>query len=535
MTQRHLFPHKSGGGLSAPGFGLIRLAPLVAAGLLFEGRLPAQTNTNSDPITALRQLVELQNRQIQDLGEKVRQLEEREARREDASAEPHLPAIIIDTNGVPESPAAAAPIELAGGTTNPPSPEVSIGAVGFTARSADTNFVIALHGLVQVDSRSFFKDSPYSQANNGFLLRRARPILSGTVDRDFDFLITPDFGVPSVQLYDASVTYRFRPWLRFCAGKFKGPVDLEDLQYDTTVPFNEHSLAADLAPIRNLGFQMSGDIPMGPGIASWTAGIYNGVGDGVLPSNEVINNNLEFGGRLFLQPFKNDPASPLQGLGFGAGGSYSDVVSNAAVLPSTIGGTQPGYLTTGQQQFFAYNPLYGTVVANGAHWRFSPQGYYYIGPFGLEGEYVISDQSVLNNVTMRQAALNNSAWQISGEWMLTGEPASFNAITPAHSFDPHAGQWGAWQLVARYTQLNMDKNVFNGFSDGTTSAGDAYAWSAGINWWLNRNVRILTSFSQTTFQGGGGINLGVPSTQAPPATVAHQNEYVLFTRIQIAF
>jgi phosphate-selective porin OprO/OprP len=89
--------------------------------------------------------------------------------------------------------------------------------------------------------------------------------------------------------------------------------------------------------------------------------------------------------------------------------------------------------------------------------------------------------------------------------------------------------------VARYTQLNMDKNVFNGFSDGTTSAGDAYAWSAGINWWLNRNVRILTSFSQTTFQGGGGINLGVPSTQAPPATVAHQNEYVLFTRIQIAF
>jgi phosphate-selective porin OprO/OprP len=83
--------------------------------------------------------------------------------------------------------------------------------------------------------------------------------------------------------------------------------------------------------------------------------------------------------------------------------------------------------------------------------------------------------------------------------------------------------------------LDLDQKVFDGFSDGTTSAGSAAAWSAGLNWWLNRNVRILTSFSLTTFQGGGGVNLGVPSTQVPPATVAHQDEYVLFTRVQIAF
>src|ERR1043165_5464236 len=93
--------------------------------------------------------------------------------------------------------------------------------------------------------------------------------------------------------------------------------------------------------------------------------------------------------------------------------------------PATIGGVLPGYTTDGQQQFFAYNPVSNAVVvASGEHWRLSPQAYYFLGPFGLMGEYMISDQKVSRTVTapLASARLDNRAWQISGWWVLTGEP-----------------------------------------------------------------------------------------------------------------
>ena len=81
-------------------------------------------------------------------------------------------------------------------------PTIIIGPSGFEMSSADSNFVAQLHGVVQLDSRTFFKDGGIN-GNDGFLLRRARPIFSGTVFRDFDFNFTPDFGGSTVQIFDA--------------------------------------------------------------------------------------------------------------------------------------------------------------------------------------------------------------------------------------------------------------------------------------------------------------------------------------------
>src|SRR5262249_44469507 len=96
-------------------------------------------------------------------------------------------------------------------------PTLSLGADGFVFRSANTNFALQLGGVLQVDSRSFFEDHGIV-GNDGFLLRRARPILSGTVYRDFDFLFVPDFGTAnnggsatSATIQDAYLNYRFRP------------------------------------------------------------------------------------------------------------------------------------------------------------------------------------------------------------------------------------------------------------------------------------------------------------------------------------
>ena len=66
-------------------------------------------------------------------------------------------------------------------------------------------------------------------------------------------------------------------------------------------------------------------------------------------------------------------------------------------------------------------------------------------------------------------------------------------------------------------------------ADAATSASSASEWSVGLNWYLNRNVRVGTSFSHTDFSGGGGTG------SSAPAAVTRQSENVLFTRIQLAF
>jgi phosphate-selective porin OprO/OprP len=113
--------------------------------------------------------------------------------------------------------------------------------------------------------------------------------------------------------------------------------------------------------------------------------------------------------------------------------------------------------------------------------------------------------------------------------VLTGENATFAGVTPQHSFDPHNGQWGALQVVGRYEELDIDNAAFPVFANPATSASAAQAWSAGLNWYLNKNIRFNASFSHTTFTGGGGAGT------TAPAIVTRQAENVFFTRVQLAF
>lgn len=407
-------------------------------------------------------------------------------------------------------------------------PNVTLNSSGLTVSSADTNFAIGIHGVLQTDTRTFVKDNGI-QGNGGFILRRARPILSGTVYRDFDFMFIPDFGGSSgPQIFDAYVNYRYRPWLQFRGGKFKSPIGLEQLQQDVNITFNERSLATDLVPNRDLGFMLWGDV--GGGVASYAVGIFNGVGDAQNSGNNTFDDHHEFEARLFLQPFKKTDWTPLRGLGFGLAGSYGNIRSNSAALPGKTGGTLPGFTTDGQQQFFAYNPTTnGTVAADGSHWRLSPQGYYYWGPLGLLGEYVISDQGVRGSAKpFAEKHLDNTAWEITGSWVLTGEDASFNGIIPKHPFDLAAGHWGAFQIAARYAELDVDKAAFPLFANPASSASTAQAWSVGLNWYLNRNIRVDASYSRTEFTGGG-------AGTSTPGIVTRQPEQVFFTRLQLGF
>jgi len=458
--------------------------------------------------------IEALKREVQELGQKVRILEQQRAQEQPTAANTNQDQIqaldqkmrILERQRELDQENATALAKT--------QPRLTVGANGATFSSADTNFVVSLHGVLQADSRTFFDDNGF-KGNDGFILRRARPILSGTVFRDFDFLFVPDFGGNTVQIFDAYVNYRYRPALQFQVGKFKSPIGLEALVTDRNILFNERSLATDLVPNRDLGAELHGDL-FG-GVASYAAGIFNGAPDyNGTTTNADYDNNKAFAGRVFLQPWKTSEVAALRGLGFGLGGSYE--VDRAATNTAT--GLTPGYTTDGQQKFFSYS---SGVFADGTHWRLAPQAYYYWGPLGLLGEYVISDQQVTKGTS--SADLHNTAWEVTGSWLLTGEDATYDSVTPEHPFDPRNGQWGAWQVVARYANLDVDKNAFPTFASYSSSASSARAWSVGLNWYLNNNIRVDTSFSRTLFCGYTG------GTPAVPA----QTENVLFTRVQLAF
>ncbi len=403
------------------------------------------------------------------------------------------------------------------------STSVSAAATGFTIRSADTNFVLKIRGYVQADGRFYADDHSAGTANDTFLLRRVRPILEGTVYEKYDFRVMLDFGSGITTatgnngfLQDAYITAKFLPEFQVQVGKFKEPVGLERLQSGSSLLFVERGYPTQLVPNRDVGVQVQGEFL--DGRLNYAAGIFNGVADGGSGDIEAADDEKDFAARIFGHPFKNSSIDALRGLGLGLSGTY---------------GNQEGalrtYVSPGQQRFFSYrtgtgvSPATANVVADGDHWRLSPQGYYYWGSFGLFGEYVFSDQKVRRDAGASSfGRFRNRAWQVAGSYILTGEDNSFKALVPKKPFSPSNGGWGAWELAARFGQLDIDNKSFGNFVDPTTSATLATSWAAGINWHLNRNVKLNLDYEHTHFTGG-------------TSPLLQKGENVIFTRAQVAF
>lgn len=388
-------------------------------------------------------------------------------------------------------------------------PALISGKEGFSFRSADGQFQLKFRGLIQVDARFLKPDT------DTFLLRRVRPILEGTVYHIFDFRFTPDFGGGTTVIQDAYLDARFHPALKLRLGKFKPPVGLERLQSAADIRFVERALPSNLVPNRDIGIQLHGDLS--DEVFSYAVGIFNGAPDNSSSVDADRDENKEVAGRIFIQPFKKVSLEPLQGLGVGIAASRGNVVGTPAVPNLTT-----GYRTPAQQTFFTYRT--GTapaasVVADGILLRASPQAYYYWGPFGLLGEYVLSSQEV--TIGAAQQKLKNSAWQAAGYYLLTGEKESFKGVTPFRSFDPGQGKWGAVELVARYSVLRVDPDAFPTFANRASSAQKARAWAGGVNWYLNRGVKVALDYESTSFEGGAGTD--------------REREKAILGRTQIAF
>ena len=409
-------------------------------------------------------------------------------------------------------------------------PRLTAGAEGFSFSSADTNFVLKLRGYVQADGRFYVDD--HIPANDTFLLRRVRPIFEGTLFRHYDYRIMLDFasGINSSSanngfLQDGYLNVHYWPEFQVQVGKFKPPVGLERLQSGANLLFVERGLPTQLVPNRDAGVQLHGQLF--DGLLNYAAGIFNGVQDSASADSDVgTDDHKDLAARLFAHPFKKTKIPPLQGLGIGLGGSWGNQA-----------GTLPSFKTPGQQTFFSYLAGTGTnanVTADGEHWRLAPQAYYYWGPFGVFGEYVISSQKLRRdaggNPTLFET-VHNRAWQVAASWFLTGEKNSFSPVKPLRPVNFAEGGWGALELAARYGELTLDPELFSPAATGgaqfasASSASKARSWGLGVNWYLNRNIKLSLDYDQTDFEGG--------STKQ--GNVTAQDERVIMTRAQFSF
>lgn len=399
--------------------------------------------------------------------------------------------------------------------------------------SADGKNKIKFRAVAQIDYRNYQDADPSTDAKNidGFTFRRIRPTIEGTLANKYDFRFTPEFGENKAAVVDAYIDARFQPWAKVRAGKFKPFVGLERLQSGSDIKFIERSYVSNnILPNRDLGASLYGDVFDNK--LSYAVGVFNGVVDGGENTTaQDTNGDKEYAVRLFTTPFK-DSDSVLAGLGFGIAATHGKF--NGTASSSGL----PSYKSAGQQNsFFAYNNTSTTnvVVANGDRNRYAPQAYYYYGPFGVIAEYARVEQDVKNigtavGVSGKTAKLKNDAWQIAASWLITGEDASFKGVKPKQAFDADAGTWGAWELVARYQENNIDDTAFVGstFADIAKSAKSASSWALGVNWYLNQNVKLATNYEQTSYEGGAaGSTLN--------NLINLKDEKTLFSRLQISY
>lgn len=367
---------------------------------------------------------------------------------------------------------------------------------------------LSLNGFAQFDGRYFLEDQSLPAANT-FLIRAARLQIEGVLYSKLSFRLAPEFGQGTATLQDAYIDFVWFPGIKTRLGKFKAPLGLERLQATPADSFAELGLSSNLVPNRDLGAELDWTPRKG---VLLQAGVFNGSAD--FASNDgATQDDKDFEGRIFVEPFKLIENPALAGLGLGLAGSSGNKVS--APLPR--------YVSASQRNLFSYA---AGVSLTGQANRVVPQAWFYFRNYGLQAEYARSSVELQKAGFAGSKSVAHEAWQILGGWVLTGEDESYKGVKPASSFDAAARTWGALELVARYGQLKLDEAAFPVFADRKTAASQATAWALGLNEYLNPALRLSLDYEESRFTDGAAQGA---------VAVDRETEKILFSRVQLNY
>lgn len=372
-----------------------------------------------------------------------------------------------------------------------------------TIASADGANRLAIRGLVQYDIASFDEGDNAAgvDLNAGANFRRARLGVEGTVSRDWNYALTAEYGGTgneSTQLNQAWIEYAgWKPFdnlsaLRLRLGAWATPLNLEDATSNAEGLFLERPAAAELARAIAAGDGRYGVGAFLNGDRWYGSAVLTGSSIAAASPTNTFDEQQGYILRAAFLPLR----APDYALHLGVNASGITEVADTASGPATtqtislnerpelrVDGSR--FVDTGAIAAEGVNQ-YGVEL--GATWR----------NFYAAAEYITF------RVDSSTAALGDpefDGWYVQGAWTLTGERRTWNAanggfqgVRPANPFSPNDGHWGAWEIAARYSVLDLNDNA--GAPGAATPAngvrgGEQVITTLGLNWYPNRAIRFL--------------------------------------------
>jgi phosphate-selective porin OprO/OprP len=401
--------------------------------------------------------------------------------------------------------------------TSPPEPSALVWTFDSyrpAVSTADGRFSFVLRARFQLDGVFYDDDSPPSFTSSG-LIRRAYLGFEGRAFRDLSYEYRMDFGGhrfgfsdPVVNL--ARVAYNFQDiagpgsLFRINAGLIKTIFTYSDTVSSANLPLFERASAVNVASAAYGGSTQR------PGVELTFQKIGNfRAGDNVLASGGFTGSKQEHGashgtqllGRFAYYWPMNESA------GIQIGGSASEIVdvgSDHAVLLQEFPEVRAG------AEHLAST---GAIPAKGGSARGLESGSRFRNLY-LGGEYwAFSVERELACPACNGAPRASfSGWYIETSWVLTGETkdylprsgnnsmATFGSPQVKRPFALDGENWGAWELAARYSDLDLNWHegapgtACSGASAGCIRGGEQKIWTLGLNWYLSDYVRLQLDY-----------------------------------------
>lgn len=370
--------------------------------------------------------------------------------------------------------------------------------------SSDGENRFAVRGLIQFDGAAYYEEpgNP-TDLNSGTNFRRARLGIEGTLNKNWNYALTGEFGgsaSESAVLNQAWVEYAgWKPFgllqpLRVRAGAWATPVNLEDGTNNTEGLFLERPAAAELTRSIAAGDGRAGFGLFANGERWYTHGVLTGnvVGG---PAGAEFDEQTGWLARATWLASR----SPDHGihLGINASGVFEPADTSAGLATTkTLRLQERPELRVDGTRFVDT----GAIPANGLVQTGVELGGFYKNFYAAAEAF----QFDIDRSAAGAPDATFGGWYVQGSWTITGEkrawvPTSggFQGVRPTKNFNPAADGWGAWEVAARYSVLNLNDNegVPGAVRPATgVRGGEQGITTIGLNWYPNRTVRFLLDY-----------------------------------------
>lgn len=341
--------------------------------------------------------------------------------------------------------------------------EIKVDKGGLQVKSADGEFSTKIGGRVQADAAWYDEDG--TQMGNGTEIRRARLYIQGKMFNDWGYKLQYDFvdsGKSGIK--DAFLTYNGFDNIELKGGNFKDPFMLQQQTSSKFITFTERALPDAFSAGRHLGLMAS------TAHQRWTVsgGFF---GDTVSTSSAGNDEGWGAAGRVTYAPI-NETSRVIH---LGVAGNYRETGDGQSVRFKQ----QP------ETHISAVNIVdTGTILNVDNFFKVGAEFALVRGPFSFQSEYIWT--TVNRDIA---SDLDFDGWYAEAAYFLTGESrhykkGKFAGISP-NSVVGRSG-FGAWQLAARYSSINLN--------DADIRGGEADSVAIGLNWFATSTLRFSANY-----------------------------------------